>query len=792
MNPKITSLIVFFMCFNPANVNSQTKNTPRLGKDPVSRVVAAMTLEEKASFVVGTGMNIPGLPSTGPVVGQTKDLVPGAAGTTMAIPRLNIPAIVVADGPAGLRINPERKDDKNTYYCTAFPVASLLASSWDIDLLNRVGQAMGSEVLEYGVDIILGPGMNIHRNPLAGRNFEYFSEDPLLSGKMAAAIVNGIESKGVGTSVKHYAANNAETNRNALNTIISERALREIYLKGFEIAVKEAQPWTVMSSYNLINDVYAPENPDLLNNILRNDWGFKGFVMTDWFGGIDPVAMMKARNDLLMPGRPDQTKAIIDAVNAGSLEVAVLDRNVTDILNIILLSPHYKGYKFSNKPDLKASAEIARQASAEGMVLLKNNNGALPFDNKINKIAAFGNTSYDIISGGTGSGDVNEAYTVSLVEGLANNGFTTNKRLANLYSGYLEMTKAGRPKVTGLMALMAGSKTIDELNINQDIIKGLADESDAAIITIGRNSGEGRDREDREGDFRLTSYETQLIKDVAEAFRAKSKKTVVILNTGGVVETALWKDLPDAILLAWQGGQETGNSIADILRGKVNPSGKLAVSFPVNYKDVPSAKTFPGKELVERKPGADSPVNSFMRVKPSIVYYEDGFYVGYRYYETFGVNPSYEFGYGLSYTNFEYSNLKLSSARLSNSITVNVDITNSGSVAGKEIVQMYISAPSGKLDKPAEELRGFAKTRLLQPGEKQTLAFTVDRSSISSFDPESSSWIDEAGNYEVRIGASSKDIRQKASFSIPRTIILKKESRSLVPKDKINELRKEK
>jgi beta-glucosidase len=792
MKSKICFLIALAMYCTSANLMSQTGNAPQLGKDPVNRVVAAMTLEEKASFVVGTGMHIPGMQSAGPVVGQTQDLVPGAAGTTLAIPRLGIPAIVVADGPAGLRISPSRENDKNTYYCTAFPVASLLASSWDAALLGKVGQAMGSEVLEYGVDIILGPGMNIHRNPLAGRNFEYFSEDPLLSGKMAAAIVNGIESKGVGTSIKHFAANNAETNRNALNTIVSERALREIYLKGFEIAVKEAQPWTVMSSYNLINDVYAPENPDLLINVLRNDWGFKGFVMTDWFGGNDAVAMMKAHNDLLMPGRPDQTTAIIEAVKQGQLDVKILDRNITDILNIILQSPHFKGYKFSNRPDLKTNAEIARQASAEGMVLLKNNEGTLPFDEKINSVAAFGNTSYDIISGGTGSGDVNEAYTVSLVEGLANNGFTVNEKLRDLYTGYLELSKAGIPKVKGLMALMAGFKAIDELSVNQDIIKGLADESDAAIITIGRNSGEGRDREDKEGDFRLTQYEHQLIRDVSEAFKAKNKKTVVILNIGGVVETASWKDLPDAILLAWQGGQETGNSIAEILRGKVNPSGKIAVTFPVNYQDVPSSKTFPGRELPERKAGPDSPVNSFMRVKPSIVYYEEGIYVGYRYYETFGVKPSYEFGYGLSYTDFEYSNLRLSSSKFSNSISVTIDIKNTGKLPGKEIVQLYVSAPSGKLDKPAEELKGFAKTQMLQPGAMQTLSFTIDKNSISSFDPETSSWIAEAGNYEVRVSASSKDIRQKASFSLQKTISIKKESKSLAPKDKINELRNEK
>jgi len=792
--------ILLILCvFTGVSINAQTaiKTLPQLGKDPLSRVIAAMTLEEKVNLVVGQGMRMPGAPSEisknteqmSPVVGQTQDQVSGAAGTTYPIPRLGIPSIVVADGPAGLRISPTRQNDKATYYCTAFPVATLLASTWDVDLVNKVGQVIGNEVLEYGVDVILGPGMNIHRNPLCGRNFEYYSEDPYVTGKIAAAMVNGIESNGVGTSAKHFAANNAETNRNSLNTIVSERALREIYLKGFGIMVEEAQPWTIMSSYNLINGTYAPESYDLLTKVLRNDWGFKGFVMTDWFGGRDAVAMMNAGNDLLMPGNPNQNKAILEAAKAGKLDVKVLDKNVERILNIILQSPKFKGYKISNKPDLKAHAEVSRQVASEGMVLLKNDNSTLPISDNIKKIAAFGNTSYEIITGGTGSGDVNEAYSVPLVEGLQNAGLSVEENLKILYEAYLKAAKAGRQRSRGFMM---GSVPIAELSINSDIINSIVNLTDAAIITIGRNSGEGYDRRDGEGDFLLSYVEKDLINSVTSAFHSKGKKVIVILNVGGVIETASWKEIPDAILLAWQAGQETGNSIADILVGKVNPSGKLATTFPVNYKDVPSASNFPGKVIGQTQPKADKEPDmaaSFMRPQPAEVTYEEGIYVGYRYYSTFNDPVSYEFGYGLSYTAFEYSNLKLSSTKFGNKLTATVEVRNTGKSEGKEVVQVYLTAPGKKLDKPAMELRGFKKSKLLKPGESQVLSFDISKKDLASFDPVLSAWTAEKGLYTVKAGSSSKNLSQTATFNLGNDIIVKKESPALLLKDKINELK---
>lgn len=510
--------------------------------------------------------------------------------------------------------------------------------------------------------------------------------------------------------------------------------------------------------------------------------------MTDWFGGKDPVAMMLAGNDLLMPGIPNQSQAIIEAVKSGKLSETVLDRNVERILTIILQTPRFKGYKYSNKPDLKTNALVTRQAATEGMILLKNEGGTLPFASDIKNLAVFGNTSYEIITGGTGSGDVNEAYSVSLVEGLQNAGYTLDKNLMHLYKGYLNAVKEGRQKDR---RFRMGSLLIPELAINSDLVNSMVNISDAALITIGRNSGEFFDRKAEKGDFYLTDTEIGLIKTVSEIYHSKNKKVVVILNIGGVIETASWKNHPDAILLAWQGGQETGNSIADILSGKANPSGKLASSFPVKYDDVPSAKNFPGKVIEQEKQqqGEQDMISAFMRPQASEVTYEEGIYVGYRYYNTFNVPVSYEFGYGLSYTTFEYSNLKLSSNTFGKNLVVSVEVRNTGKVAGKEVVQLYLSAPAVRLHKPESELKGFAKTRLLQPGESQTLTFTIDPISLASFDEASSSWIADAGKYTVKVGASSKDIKLTGQFTLPKNITVKRETTALAPPMKINELK---
>jgi beta-glucosidase len=762
-------------------------------RQKIDEIISGMTLEEKAALVVGVGRRMPG-PESADAVARTQPLVPGAAGTTGEFEHLGITPMVLADGPAGLRISPTRTDDAATYYCTAFPISTLLASSWDTELVYRVGQAMGKEVLEYGVDILLAPALNLHRNPLCGRNFEYYSEDPLITGKITAAMVQGVQSQNVGTAIKHFVANNQETNRNFIDTIVSERALREIYLEGFRIAVEEAEPWTVMSSYNRLNGTYTSESHDLLTKILREDWGFRGFVMTDWGGGSDPVAQMQAGNDLLMPGNIKQTEAIIAAVSEGQLEEAVLDRNVARMLHIIFKSPRYQQYQYANKPDLKAHAAVARQAGAEGMVLLKNSQNVLPFAEGINKIAAFGNTSYEIITGGTGSGDVNEAYSVPLTEGLENAGYSVVRSLQDVYTGYIKEEREKQASRNEGRSWFRGRQPIAEMDVKPGVVHEMAAEADIALITIGRNSGEGSDRKDEAGDFYLTEGEKSLIGTVSNAFQDKGKNTVVVLNIGGVIDTAGWRDDPGAILLAWQPGQEAGNSIADVLSGKVNPSGRLASSFPNSYADVPSAMNFPGTvtESEQAKAAAESSDASFrfrMAGRKAEVVYEEDIYVGYRYYNSFDKEVAYEFGYGLSYTQFTYRNLKLSSDEFEDSILVSIDIENAGRIAGKEVVQVYLSAPSAKLNKPREELAAFAKTRLLGPGQSQTLTFELNARDLASFDTASSSWLAEAGEYTVKAGASSKDFRQTASFLLDEDIVVKKVNRALSPKKEMNALR---
>ena len=734
---------------------------PQLGKASIDKVLKAMTLEEKVHFVIGTGMSGIGTDEgVAATIGATKNIVPGAAGTTYPVERLGIPAIVLADGPAGLRIDPIREGDDRTYYCTHFPIGTLLASTWNQELVEQVGTAMGEEVHEYGADVYLAPALNIHRNPLNGRNFEYYSEDPVVAGKTAAAYVRGVQKNDVGTSIKHFAYNNQETNRTGNDAVISQRAQREIYLKGFEITVKEADPWTIMTSYNKINGTYTSQSRDLVTTILRDEWGYKGTVMTDWYGGDDGAAQMRAGNDMLQPGTNLQYDQIMAAIQNGTLSEAELDVCVRRCLELVLRSPKMKGYAYSNEPDLTAHAAVTRQSALEGMVLLENK-GVLPLKN-VNKVAVFGCTSYDFVAGGTGSGNVNRAYTVSLLDGLKNAGFTVDDSKKDVYLKHIAdeaaAFQASLPN-DGTSAFYPTPRP-SELIPSAAELNASARAHDVAIITFGRNSGEFFDRS--AADFSLSAKERKLLQDVTTAFHKAGKKVVVVLNIGGVIETASWKSIPDAVLLAWQAGQEGGNSVTDILTGKQSPSGRLPMTFPVRLTDAGSSSNFPidadaGIYFINRREDIGQ------KDVDRTVYAED-IYVGYRWFDKKNMEVSYPFGYGLSYTSFAYTEPSVKAA--GDGFEASIKVSNIGTVAGKEVVQLYVSAPAGGLDKPVRELKAYAKTRELKPGESEVVTLKVDGYGLASFNEAASAWETASGEYTLAFGASSRDLRATAPFTL--------------------------
>ena len=741
---------------------TQLSAQPKLTADNVDEVLKALTLEEKAALCVGSGWDsMLGITSSSDV------LVSGAAGTTRAVERLGIPMTVTADGPAGVRINPTREGDSRTYYATGFPVGTAIASSWDTELVENMTKAMGNEVLEYGADVLLAPAMNIHRNPLCGRNFEYFSEDPVLSGKISAAYVRGVQSNGVGTSVKHFAVNNQETNRAENDSRVDTRALREIYLKGYEITVKESQPWTIMSSYNKLDGEYTQQSYDLLTKILRDEWGFEGIVMTDWGNKEGTVKAVAAGNDLMMPGNATETQRIVDAVKSGELSEADLDRNVRNMLNYIVKTPHFRNYKYSDTPDLKAHAKVARAAATESMVLLKNDDNVLPLKGT-ETVAMFGISSVDFVAGGTGSGNVNKAYVVNMVQGLENAGFTLVEDIKEFNQKYVDFQKVNtRLNSTNGPSILLGDAKIPEAPLSREVINAQVDKSDLAIVVIGRNSGESADRR-VDDDFNLTDAERQLLTDVSAAYHLAGKKVVVVLNIGGAIETASWKSMPDAILCAWQPGQEGGDAVADVLTGKVNPSGKLPMTFPIDYMDHPSSMNFPTG--YEQQASVTTNTFGFVTAAPEVknvnfTDYAESIWVGYRWFTTEGKNVSYPFGYGLSYTTFEYSKPSVKADKDGN-LTATVTVTNTGSVAGKEVVEVYVAAPAGGLEKPARELKAFDKTDLLQPGASQTLTFKITPYELASFNIDANQWETASGSYTLYFSKNANDTATSASVNV--------------------------
>lgn len=748
----------------------------RLGDKTVEDIIAQMTLEEKANFVVGTERikvyppdRAPGMPERAnftPAFQARLDScktdeerallmvststsatrVQGAAGQHYQLERLGLQPIVYADGPAGLRIDPKRLneqgvEDGNEYYCTAFPVGAALASSWDVDLVRDVTTAIGNETKEYGVDVLLAPGVNIHRSPLCGRNFEYFSEDPVVAGHIASAYIDGVQSNGVGVSLKHFAVNNQETCRNGVDAQVSERALREIYLRGFEYAVRNSQPWTIMTSYNKINGTLASENKWLITDVLRGEWGFEGFVMTDWWAEENGARQIAAGNDLLMPGTERQYDEIVAAVKDGSLPEAQLDACVERIMNVMAKTPTYQGYAYTSKPDLKAHAEVTRRAATDGMVLLKNEGETLPLSAK--KVALFGTASYDLLVGGSGSGNVNRKYKISLNEGLKNAGVALIDAQEQKNIKYIADVKATQPKEN-----FWAVPTVPEMPLTVADVKAAIAEAEVAVFTLSRMAGEGGDRKVEKGDYLLSDVETENIRLVCDEAHAAGKKAVLVLNMGNMVDLTDVVGMPDAILHAWMGGQEMGNSLADVLLGKVYPSGKLTFTWAKRYEDYPSAANFPCSDG-----------------NAAITRYVEDILVGYRHFLTKNIEPLFPFGFGLSYTTFEYSDVKATTS--GDEVRLTVTVKNSGKKEGREIVQLYAAQP--KVDgllQAARELKAFGKTKALKPGESETLTLTCKRSDLGYYDEAKHEWTVPAGDYRLLVGASCTDIRGEQTVKL--------------------------
>jgi beta-glucosidase len=694
-------------------------------------LLSRMTLEEKATLLSGSGWM-----------------------ESAPIPRLGIPAIKMADGPMGVRswlgssAITSATSTAVKIESTSFPSGIAMAATWDTDLVQREGQAIAQEVKALGRDMILGPTVNINRQPLWGRNFEGYGEDPFLSGRLAIAYIHGVQGEGVIPSVKHFAANNEEYERHRIDAIIDERTLREIYLPAFKMAVQEGGVWNVMSAYNKVNGVYCAENVLLLHDILQKDFGFKGFVVSDWGSTYSTAPTVNAGMDLEMPGGPPMQKwfanpstqksgngagwltadKVLTKVKAGRITEATLDDNVDRILRVIFLSgifdhPHTGG----GEVDSPAQQTVARQGATEGIVLLKNDGGLLPLDpSKIHSIAVIGPNAAIARTGGGGSSLVRPKYSIAPLDGIRDRAGNTVKVTYALGVGMEGENPANETADSRAKLLKEATEA--------------ATRCDLAVVVVGRYSGleaEGFDVKTMD----LPAGQDDLI----EAIEKVNPRTVVVLNTGNPVTMARWIAQTPALLDMWYDGQETGHALASILFGDANPSGKLPASFPKRLEDSPAYGHYPGNDLK--------------------VEYAEGIFVGYRYFDSKNVEPQFPFGFGLSYTTFAYSDLKVtpSKTRGDQLVEVSMQVRNTGSRPGAEVVELYVHDGHSKIDRPAHELKGFKRVEL-KPDESQTLRFILDRAAFSYWDPATHAWTADPGEFEIQIGASSRDIRLRAPF----------------------------
>jgi beta-glucosidase len=656
----------------------------------VKNLISRMNLEEKASLC--SGQNVWYL---------------------KGIERLGIPSIMVTDGPNGLRKqigDASQVELAESVPATCFPTSSSLAATWNRELIYQVGVALGEECRQEKVGVILGPGVNIKRSPLCGRNFEYFSEDPYLSAEMAKSHIQGVQSQGIGTSLKHYAVNNQEYRRMTINAIVDERALREIYLAGYEIAVKEAQPWTVMCAYNKINGTYASDHKRLMRAILKEEWGHEGLVVTDWGAMNDRPVALDAGTDLEMPGAPNgNDERIVAAVQAGILDEPVLDEAVERILTMIFKADATFAEDFSY--DVAAHHILARKVAGEGTVLLKNEGSILPLkENK--KVAIVGRFAKEPRYQGAGSSWMNPT------------------QLDNLYDEVVKIV--GVKNVIYAPGYTEKGDQSDEVLITEAI--QVASESEIVIVCAGLTDfyeTEGLDRDH----LQMPAGHNALISKIA----AVHENVVVVLSNGSPVEMP-WVDAVPAILEGYLGGQAGAGGVADILFGKVNPSGKLAETFPLKLEDNPSYHYFPGG--------------------PVTVEYRESIYIGYRYYDAVGQKVLFPFGHGLSYTSFEYADLQLSAHQQSDpyKVLVSFKVKNIGTIAGQEVAQVYVRDVESTVFRPEKELKGFAKVALTA-GEEKSISIELDARAFAYYNPDLGDWHVEAGDFEILVGASVKDIR---------------------------------
>lgn len=627
---------------------------------------------------------------------------------TRAFPHAGIRSLTMSDGPHGIRKQLGSSDHLGLHAsapATCFPTAATVANSWDVELAEEVGEALGAEAAELGVDVVLGPGLNIKRSPLGGRNFEYFSEDPHLSGKLAAGYVRGIQSQGVAASPKHFAANSQEFRRMASDSVVDERTFREIYLRAFEIVVREAAPRVVMSSYNRINGTYAHENAHLLTTVLREDWGFDGAVVTDWGGGNDPVAGVLAGGTLEMPAPGfDSVEQILAAVADGRLTEADLDARVTEMVGLIARIEPGR----ARPVDLDAHHTLARRAAAAGHVLLRNEDGLLPLAPGT-RVAVVGDFAATPRYQGAGSSLVNPTRLATTLDAVAGSGL-------DLVGHARGFTRGGEPDAALVREAVDAARNADVVLV----YLGLDEVSES----------EGRDRTHLE----LPPNQIELLTQV----RAVAERVVVVLSAGSVVLMP-WLEDCDALLHGFLGGQAGAEATLDVLTGRVNPSGRLAETYPLALEDTPAHAYFPGREQTAE--------------------YREGLYVGYRYHTTAKVPVRFPFGYGLGYTTFAYADLEVTATGAS------FTVRNTGSVTGAEVAQLYVGLPGGAVHRPARELKGFAKVHL-RPGEARTVTIPFDEATFRFFDAAAGAWRTEAGTYDVVVARHVEDPGLAGSFAV--------------------------